>query len=43
MRERSARPGLLARAARVAYAFVVLNCSAVAGLVAAALRRKVWR
>ena len=31
------------RAARVAFTFVVLNCSAVAGLVAALARRRVWR
>ena len=34
---------LLERAARVAFTFVVLNYSAVAGMVAALLRRKVWR
>jgi len=31
------------RAARVAFTFVVLNYSAVAGLVAALGRKKVWR
>lgn len=31
------------RAARVAYTFVVLNYSAVAGLMAALTRKKVWR
>jgi hypothetical protein len=37
---------MLERVARVAFTFVVLNCSAVAGLLAALLprsRRKVWR
>ncbi len=34
---------MLERAARVAFTFVVLNCSAVAGLIAALTRRKVWR
>jgi hypothetical protein len=34
---------LVARAARVAFTFVVLNYSAVVGMVAALLRRKVWR
>jgi hypothetical protein len=37
---------MLERAARVAFTFVILNCSAVAGLVAALSsrsRRKVWR
>lgn len=34
---------LLQRAARVAYTFLVMNYSAVAGLVAAVTRRKVWR
>ncbi len=31
------------RAARIAFAFVVLNYSAVAGLLALGFRRKVWR
>ena len=34
---------MLERAARVAFAFFVLNCSAVMGLFAALSRRKVWR
>lgn len=34
---------LVHRAARVAFTFVVLNYSAVAGLVAALQRKKVWR
>jgi hypothetical protein len=45
MRESRAqvRPGLVDRAARVAFAFVVMNCAAIAGLFAFVLRRKVWR
>jgi hypothetical protein len=31
------------RLARVAFAFLVLNCAAVAGLLSALTRRKVWR
>jgi len=31
------------RAARVAFTFLMMNCSAVIGLVAALGRRKVWR
>jgi hypothetical protein len=34
---------LIDRAARVAFTFVVMNSSAVAGLVAVMLRKKVWR
>jgi len=34
---------LLDRAARVALAFVAMNYAAVAGLVAALGRRRVWR
>lgn len=34
---------MLERAARLAFTFVILNCSAVAGLFAALSRRKVWR
>ena len=34
---------VLDRAARVAFAFVVMNYAAVAGLVAAVRRRRVWR
>jgi hypothetical protein len=33
----------LDRAARVAFTFVVMNCSAVVGLFVALTRRKVWR
>jgi len=39
----SNRPSVIARAARVAFAFLMMNAAAVAGLVAYALRRKVWR
>jgi hypothetical protein len=34
---------LIERGARVAFTFVVLNYSAVAGAVAAFTRKKVWR
>ena len=34
---------LLRRTARVAFTFLVMNSSAVAGLVAALFRKKVWR
>jgi hypothetical protein len=34
---------LFGRAARVAYAFVMMNGAAVAGLFAALTRRNVWR
>jgi hypothetical protein len=37
------RPGVVERAARVAFAFVVMNCSAVAGLFAFAFGKRVWR
>jgi hypothetical protein len=37
------RPSLIDRAARVAFTFVVMNCAAVAGVVSALARRKVWR
>jgi hypothetical protein len=49
MRERERRSTqpvtqpLLARLARVSYMFLVMNCAAVAGLVSAVMRRKVWR
>lgn len=33
----------LSRLARIAYTFVMMNYAAVAGLVAAARGRKVWR
>ena len=35
--------GIVDRAARIAFAFVIMNYAAVAGLLAFALRRKVWR
>jgi len=31
------------RPARIAYAFLMMNASAVSGLMALAFRRKVWR
>jgi hypothetical protein len=37
------RPSVVARAARVAFAFLVMNAAAVAGLASYAFRRKVWR
>jgi hypothetical protein len=37
------RPSMLARLARVSYMFLVMNYSAVAGVVSLATRRKVWR
>jgi hypothetical protein len=45
MRERQAvrRQSIVNRAARVAFTFVVMNCSAVLGLFAAVARKKVWR
>jgi hypothetical protein len=36
-------PRLFARLAKVAYAFVIMNYAAVAGLFAAARGRKVWK
>lgn len=42
-RSRPRRPSVVQRAARIAYTFVVMNVAAVAGLVAVAFRRKVWR
>jgi hypothetical protein len=42
MPNRTPRRSLLERAARVAFAFVVLNVAAVAGLFAALFRKKVW-
>jgi hypothetical protein len=36
------RPSLLDRVARVAFTFVVMNCSAVMGVLAALGKRKVW-
>ncbi|HJZ74194.1 MAG TPA: hypothetical protein VKE51_20785 [Vicinamibacterales bacterium] len=37
------RSSLVDRMARVAFTFIVMNCSAVVGLVSALARRKVWR
>jgi len=37
------RPSLVDRLARVAFTFVVMNCAAVAGVVSALARRRVWR
>ena len=37
------RVSLVERAARVAFTFLVMNCSAVAGLAAVLLGKKVWR
>lgn len=37
------RRSLVERAARVAFTFVVMNYAAVAGVVSALTRRKVWR
>jgi hypothetical protein len=34
---------IVERASRIAFTFLVLNSSAVAGLVVAAWRKKVWR
>jgi hypothetical protein len=34
---------MIDRLARVAFAFLVLNCAAVAGLLSALTGRKVWR
>ena len=34
---------LVERAARIAFTFLVMNCSAVEGLAALLLRKKVWR
>lgn len=45
MRKRTSGGGssVIQRAARIAFTFVVMNSSAVAGLLAAVLRKKVWR
>jgi hypothetical protein len=40
---RATRRSLIERAAQVAFTFVVMNSAAVAGLVAALLRKRVWR
>jgi hypothetical protein len=41
-RQHAHRPSLLDRMARVAFTFVVMNCSAVMGVFAALGKRKVW-
>jgi len=43
MRESSARRSLVERAARIAFTFVVMNCSAVVGLWSVLTGKKVWR
>jgi len=42
-RRSSRRSSVVDRMARVAFTFIVMNCSAVVGLVSALMRRKVWR
>ena len=37
------RPTKVSRAARTAFTFLVMNCSAVAGLIAFLLGKDVWR
>ena len=37
------RASVVERAARVAFTFIVMNYAAVAGVVSALVRRKVWR
>jgi len=39
----SRRRPVLERMARVAFAFLAMNCAAVAGVVSAITGRKVWR
>jgi hypothetical protein len=41
--DRPARQAPLRRLARVAYAFVLMNYAAVAGLFAAVTHRRIWR
>jgi hypothetical protein len=41
--ENGPRRPLVERMARVAFAFLLMNCSAVAGLISVIARRKVWR
>ena len=44
MRNRLARASVIVqRASRIAFTFLVMNSSAVAGLVVVTLRKKVWR
>jgi hypothetical protein len=40
---RSPRQSLIERSARVAFTFLVLNCSAVVGLWSVLTRKKIWR
>lgn len=40
---RRAPKSVVARVARVAFAFLVMNCAAVAGLLSALTKRNVWR
>jgi hypothetical protein len=40
---RSPRPSLVERSARIAFMFLVLNCSAVVGLWSMLTGKKVWR
>jgi hypothetical protein len=40
---RSSRHSLVERAARIAFTFLILNCSAVVGLWSMLTRKKVWR
>jgi hypothetical protein len=37
------RPAAVNRLARIAFTFLMMNYSAVAGLFSAVMRRKVWR
>jgi hypothetical protein len=39
----SSRPSIVERSARIAFMFLVLNCSAVVGLWSMLTRKKVWR
>jgi hypothetical protein len=42
-RRSNGRSSMVARLARVSYIFLVMNTSAVVGLLSAITRRKVWR
>jgi hypothetical protein len=37
------RPTMVSRAARIAFTFLMMNCSAVAGLIAFLVGKDVWR
>jgi hypothetical protein len=39
----SSRQSVLERAARIAFTFLIFNCSAVVGLWSLLTRKKVWR